>query len=84
MDVRGNDPRRRRERDGRYAIEQRCDACGKPIHGEYFTDDEVCCGSDGPGFFLCGRKRCGARYESLPIEKRRELFTEQRTKNERT
>jgi hypothetical protein len=69
---RGHEPRR--ESDGRYAIEQPCDACGKPIHGEHMTDDEVCGSSDGPGFFLCNRKRCGASYEAMTVEERRAFF----------
>lgn len=66
---------RKRERDGRYAIEQRCDACTMPIRGEHFTEDAVCEGSDGPGFFLCGRKRCGAKYENMTTDERRAYFT---------
>lgn len=65
----------KRAADGRYAVQVRCDACTQPIHGEHYTDDEVCQGDDGPGFFLCGRKRCGARYEGLSVKERRALFT---------
>ena len=73
----GSDPARRRESDGRYAIEQPCDACGKPIHGEYATDDEVCCGTDCPGFFLCGRKTCWKKYEHMNRAERTRFFFEQ-------
>lgn len=71
---RGDDPNRRREADGRYAIELRCDCCGKPIHGEYATDAEVVGGGDGPGFYLCGRKSCGKLQEGKSIEERRALY----------
>lgn len=71
---RGDDPRRKRDGGGRYAIEQRCDLCGKPIHGEYGTDAEVCGGGDGPGFFLCGRKACLAAIRSSTVEQRRAMY----------
>jgi hypothetical protein len=29
-----------------------CDGCGKTVGTAWFTDDEVCGGSDGPGFYL--------------------------------
>lgn len=67
---------------GRYVKADRCDACGKACNeATRMTDDEVCEGSDGPGFFLCDRKRCMASYAELPVEARRELFTAQRAKN---
>lgn len=69
---RGNKPAR--ESNGRYKVEQRCDACAKPIHGTHYTDDAVCGGGDGPGFFLCGRVRCSKRYENMSVEERRAFF----------
>jgi hypothetical protein len=73
----GSDPSRRREDNGRYAIEQPCDACGKPIHGDYSTDDEVCAGTDCPGFFLCQRKSCWKKYENMDRATRTRFFFEQ-------
>lgn len=77
------------ERDaasGRFVTSILCDACGKPMGnldkpGNHYTDDEVCGGSDGPGFYLCHRVRCGEHRESLPVEERRALYTAQRAKN---
>lgn len=69
--------------DGRYVKADPCDGCGKPCNeATRMTDDEVCDGSDGPGFFLCDRKRCMARYADLPVEARRDLFTAQRAIND--
>ena len=72
---------RKRERDGRYAREMPCDGCGKPVL-DYGTDDEVCGGGDGPGFYLCHRKRCGAALEGKTTEERRAHYTAQRAKND--
>jgi hypothetical protein len=68
---------RRDDATGRYKTSYPCDSCGKPVGTDYLTDDEVCDGSDGPGFFLCERKRC----EKLPgrasadVEVRRAHYT---------
>lgn len=60
-----------------------CDACGKSTNeAERYTDDEVCNGSDAPGFYLCHRKRCAARYVDLPVESRRTMFNAQRAIND--
>lgn len=72
-----------RDVSGRYSTSIKCDCCGKPVKpAGHVTDDEVCAGGDGPGFYLCHRARCGKKYEALSIEQRRELFTTQRAKNE--
>lgn len=71
----GADPNRKREADGRYAVEQLCDLCGKPIHGRYGTDNEVCDGGDGPGFYLCSRKACWKKIEGKSPEQRRVMYT---------
>lgn len=73
----------RREDDGRYAVQQRCDACGKPIHGDYGTDDEVCQGGDGPGFFLCNRDECMPNFASMSVEERRALYKRREPKRSR-
>lgn len=37
----------------------RCDACGDTIRAaQHYTDEAVCGTSDGPGFYLCGRRGC--------------------------
>lgn len=72
--------------DGRFQQSILCDCCGKPMgdldkEGNHFTDGEVCGASDGPGFFLCHRKRCQKAQEGLNIEERRKLFAAQRERN---
>lgn len=62
----------------------RCDACGKSIpDGEHATDDEVCQGGDGPGFFLCSREACVQSHVNLPVNERVLLFRTQRERNEK-
>lgn len=65
---------RARHRDGRYKLERLCDACGGRITGVRCTDDDVCQGGDGPGFYLCDRKPCRAKYEGMTVEQRRAYF----------
>jgi len=64
----------REHASGQYRKGPQCDACNKPTGTDYFTDDEVCDGSDGPGFFLCDRKRCMARRDIADVEARRALY----------
>ncbi len=59
---------------GRYLASPRCDGCGKPVGTAYYTDDEVCGGSDGPGFYVCERKRCAAKLTGLSVEARRAIY----------
>lgn len=68
--------------DGKYTKHTRCDGCGGTIKGDYLTDDEVCEGGDGPGFFICERKRCGAKLEKMDTAARRTHYFTQRAKNE--
>jgi hypothetical protein len=70
------------ERDAsqRFRKTHPCDACGKPVGTDHITDDEVCGSSDGPGFFLCDRKRCCAKREPLSVEERRALYTATRAR----
>lgn len=71
-----------RGRDGRYVRSVPCDACGKPTNeATRATDDEVCGGSDAPGFYLCDRKRCGARIPA-DAEERRAYYAAQRALND--
>lgn len=70
----------RERRGGRFAPSQACDACGKPCGTEYGTDDEVCAGGDGPGFYLCSRLRC-ARRRGGTVEERRAHYAAQRERN---
>jgi hypothetical protein len=60
--------RTKRDGAGRYAVQQRCDACSRPIHGDHMTDTDVCGDGDGPGFFLCTRKRCIETNERISAE----------------
>lgn len=69
-----------RDQAGRYSKTPPCDACGKPVGTNYFTDDEVCGSSDGPGFYLCERKRCIKVRDNKTVEERRALYTAQRAK----
>jgi hypothetical protein len=70
---------RQRGKDGRYQASELCDACNKPTNDVlgWYTDDEVCQGSDGPGFYLCHRVACGKRRD-LPLEERKELYASMR------
>ena len=66
---------------GRYVRSSPCDACGKPTNEAHrATDDEVCQGSDDPGFFLCDRKRCQAKIPD-GLEARRAYYNAQRALN---
>ncbi len=68
---------------GRYKATIRCDFCGGAIgNNTYCSDDEVCAGSDGPGFYLCGRTRCETARRGLSVATRRALYTAQRAVNE--
>jgi hypothetical protein len=57
-----------------------CDACGEPIGGEHFTDEQACGTGDGPGFFLCGDEDCVARRPK-GIRARRQFYAHQRAHN---
>lgn len=62
--------------DERVKTYQPCDACGRSTgEDSYCTDDEVCQGGDGPGFFLCNRKDCMPDYATLTVEQRRARYT---------
>jgi len=78
--------RTRRGARGRFARVTRCDGCGKPVTGRHFTDDRVCGGTDGPGFYLCDRKQCGLRVLKIQteagIEALRAHYTATRAQNE--
>ncbi len=52
-------------KNGRFASVQRCDFCGKPITGAHLTDERVCGGTDGPGFYLCARVRCVEKRQAV-------------------
>lgn len=62
-----------RENDGRYAKHQTCEACCKPIKGEYMSDAETLA-VGAHGLLLCDRVRCIAKCDALTIEKRIELY----------
>lgn len=63
-----------KDRSGRYRTSPLCDCCNKPVGTAYFTDEEVCEGTDGPGFYICERKRCEKMREGLSVEERRALY----------
>ena len=69
-----------REKDvnGRFRKSPLCDGCNKPVGTNYFTDDEVCAGSDGPGFYLCERKRCFPGSEKLTPAEREAIYVANR------
>ena len=69
---------------GRYKAGPKCDCCVKPVGDSYFTDEDVCGGTDGPGFYLCGRKRCVASREGLGIDERRAIYEAGRAKVRRS
>ena len=62
-----------RHPDGRWSHAPACDFCARPCarpldsdtDETYFTDARACGSTDGPGFYLCGRKRCILRRERL-------------------
>lgn len=75
-----------RDRSGRYDHGTKCDACGKSAEN-YLTDERVCGGTDGPGFYLCKRAACSKRRDAreakhglVGLER---LYTEQRAKNDK-
>lgn len=65
---------RERRPNGQYKKTHLCDCCNKPVGTAFFTDDEVCQGSDDPGFYLCERKACVAKREKLSVDDRRALY----------
>ena len=69
-----------RDSTQRFVNTPSCDCCRKPVGTEYQTDEEVCGSSDGPGFFLCDRKRCVGVREHMDVEARRALYTTTRAR----
>lgn len=66
---------------GLYTKHTRCDGCGGAIKGDYLTDDEVCNGGDGPGFYICERVHCSTKLAAMSVEQRRTHYTAQRRSN---
>lgn len=76
-------PHTSKGQDGKYVAAPKCDCCGKATNeAERYTDDEVCAGTDGPGFYLCHRKRCIAKRDLLDLAARTTLYTAQRAAND--
>lgn len=71
---------RRENVSGRYEATHPCDCCGKPAGNDFMTDAEVCGGSDGPGFYICERKRCAAKRDGKTVEERRAMYTAERAR----
>ncbi len=75
---------RRRQRNGQYKHEARCDLCGRAVcvtFGEYMSDVEVCGISDDPGWMLCnGDERCHPKgmtreqFFALPASERAKYY----------
>ncbi len=72
----------RDNRNGQYRKSNPCDACGRSVGTAYYTDEEVCGNTDGPGFFLCDRVRCEKKRDLPDVEARRALYTAQRALND--
>lgn len=64
----------RAKASGRFKASPPCDGCGKPVGTAYYTDDDVCGGSDGPGFYLCERKLCRSQFLGMTVEQRRDHY----------
>ncbi len=58
-----------RDGAGRYAAHDVCEACRKPIRGEYISDDQTC-NAHGVGLLLCARVRCIKLREAMPVAER--------------
>jgi hypothetical protein len=63
-----------KDRRGKYRASPRCDGCNKAVGTNYFSDEEVCGGSDGPGFYRCERVRCSTKLEKLNPEQREAIY----------
>jgi hypothetical protein len=63
-----------KDRQGKYRATAKCDGCNKPVGTNYFSDEDVCGSGDGPGFYVCDRKRCAAKLEGLGVEQRRAVY----------
>jgi hypothetical protein len=72
----------RDHKSGRYESTPKCDGCNKPIGTNYFTDSDVCGGTDGPGFYVCDRARCQKKLEGLGVEERRAVYEAMRQNRE--
>lgn len=72
---------------GRFQKSTACDFCGKSCAGGHQSDDRVCGGGDGPGFYLCDRPSCMRQrdaYEaSHGLQGLAERYAEVRAKNKR-
>lgn len=78
--------REREASGGRFSRSPPCDFCGKSCAAEHFTDDRATGGSDGPGFYLCGRVTCIRARDRLESEEGfgalKQRYAEQRAKND--
>lgn len=71
-----------KDASGKYTNAIKCDCCGKPTNeAERYSDDEVCGSSDGPGFYLCHRKRCATKRDAMTLAERTGHYCTQRAKN---
>lgn len=64
-----------RDTSGRYSAHPTCEACRKPITGDYLSDDETCNTHGSAGLILCDRVRCSAKRQALPVALRVAYYT---------
>lgn len=63
-----------RDSAGRFVDHASCEACRKPVRGEYMSDDDTC-NAHGVGLILCDRARCGKARGAMTISERLALYT---------
>jgi hypothetical protein len=68
--------------NGKFDASPRCDCCSKPVGRDHCTDYDVCRETDGPGFYVCSRVRCGKKLEGKTVEERRVIYTAGRKVND--
>ncbi len=65
-----------RAADGRFAAHETCEACRKPLRGEYWSDPDTL-DAHGVGQYLCARVRCRKLREAMTVEDRIALYGRQ-------
>lgn len=59
----------KRDSSGRYSAHEVCEACRKPIKGDYCSDEDTL-PIGGAGLLLCDRVRCCKKREAMPPAER--------------
>lgn len=62
-----------RDTAGRFTAHPVCEACRKPIKGEYLSDEDTA--NRGIGLLLCERARCTAKREAMTVDQRIAHYT---------